>query len=185
MLLLSWLVILMSSTLTLQKKCRPQYPNGTNVVLHWYSCSNPHDALVVSGITLYDNEGERNYPVNVRRGITVDITAVNNSTQTFNSLLMDARLYYWGTAMGFGRCKWREIPTLGLTLNNDGCELSKICPISPGPASFKQPLDFGPFAYIIDQLGSNTVYQIEMRAKNGDTTGREQLSCVMVQGFMR
>jgi hypothetical protein len=153
-------------------------PNGTDSAIHSFNCDGSW-AIVLQSVEIDDTNGNKVYPIDLANPIVINEMAQNNGG-TYNKVTVDVTLAHWG---GFLGCSWHNIPTFGLLSNIDGCSIANNCPITPGAAGFKQPLDLGPFGKVIDALGSG-IYQLTIKTRDASSSAKEYIGCVNVQGLI-
>ena len=70
----------------------------------------------IKSLKLLTETGADNYPINLRKGLIVELDAVNMANKSFESVKMDASVWYWGSFFGLFKCGWRIIPNFGVLL---------------------------------------------------------------------
>uniref|UniRef100_A0AC35FHX9 MD-2-related lipid-recognition domain-containing protein n=1 Tax=Panagrolaimus sp. PS1159 TaxID=55785 RepID=A0AC35FHX9_9BILA len=136
---------------------------------------------MVKDSQVYDSDGYVMYPIDPRKAMILDLSAVNNGI-IYTDNKVNVAIYSFGKNWITGNCEWSKLYTGTLLDNIDGCEFAHNCPLQTGNLDLKLSLDLSPFAAIVNTLASNKPYQLEVRMF--DYSGgpkHEEIACVVAQ----
>ena len=69
--------------------------------------------LQVVTLAIVDDDGNPNYPIDIKKAIVLKTTSTLAGTTVVNALWEDVKLSMWGGLLG---CSWHTVPTFGLLL---------------------------------------------------------------------
>uniref|UniRef100_A0A914XJA7 MD-2-related lipid-recognition domain-containing protein n=1 Tax=Plectus sambesii TaxID=2011161 RepID=A0A914XJA7_9BILA len=151
-------------------------PEGTNEKLYVASCK-PGDPLVVNSISITNDDGSTDYPVNVDATLNLLLNVTNTAKQAYPDLTIDAGIDRYTDI--FGICSWIGIPTFGLTSGLNACDFgdTNICPLKVGITVVKDVIDLSQFKAIINILSASEPYRLTLTFKSGG----QEISCYTVE----
>jgi len=157
------------------------FPNNTDTAFHFYNCA-PADAIQVQSVTITDDQGNSNYPINPHKPINLKLVSYDSGPD-YVSDKVNVKLYeYTANWLTGKKCKWAEIPTFGLLNNLDGCQFASNCPLKHGTLNLDLKLDLSSYAAIIALLAGNKSYEIEVHMfDNNPGSQKEEIACVVTQ----
>jgi len=111
--------------------------------------------------------------------LTCVITIDNTYDKTISDPLVDIALQNYSTSLG--KCKWNDVPTLGVLNNLNMCDFVDNCHMDnpADPTTFRLTVNIAQLAgSFIGILNADTYYRISLTFKDGKNT---ELGCAYVQ----
>ncbi|CAJ0582662.1 unnamed protein product, partial [Mesorhabditis spiculigera] len=157
------------------------FPNGSETAMHTYECADKMQ-ITISAINVTDVNDKPMYPMDPKQAMILNLISYNHG-QPITDNKVDVGLKQYQRSWTDNTCNWKEIPTLGLLDNIDGCDFAHNCPLASGPLQLKIQLDLSKFAAIINMLAAGKPYELEISMKNYNkgNVNHEEIACVVAQ----
>jgi len=155
-------------------------PDGTDKALHFENCAT--DRIQVRAVTIKDDQGNVNYPINVHKPMHLILDSFN-SGDTVSTDFVNVKLFdYTSNWLTGNKCEWLEIPTLGALNKINGCSFAHDCPILSGALHLEIVVDLSQFQFLINALLGNNTYKLQINMfQNVSNNEGPEVACVVVE----